>query len=353
MENSLCSRDENGSILLDFSGSPVLNCMCGNIIRGRFDPRLPYFTEFGSFWTNSTTQLLASTSAADLQARTRNRCNGWGYESVALIPIRNQQTIHGLFQFNDHRPNRFSAERIEQFEHLVSYVSLSLAKHLTEIARQENQQNLEAILNAAPESTQLLDRKGRTILANQATARRLKTTLPELQGKIIYDFSPPPEIAAARKKLIDQVIATGESLLCQDIRDGMAFDSYLWPVIAPDGEVARIAVFAVDSSEPKIARTKLEESHQLLKNLATMVPGVVYQYRLYPDGRSAFPYSSPGMYTIYEVTPDEVREDATPVFGRLHPEDHDRVAAEIFHSANTLETFFCEFLVILPTQGLR
>jgi putative nucleotidyltransferase with HDIG domain/PAS domain S-box-containing protein len=96
-----------------------------------------------------------------------------------------------------------------------------------------------------------------------------------------------------------------------------------------------------------------ERSHALLANLARLVPGVVYQYRLYPDGSSAFPYASPGMNDIYEVTPDEVREDATPVFGRLHPDDLDRVSADIMHSARTLETFYCEFRVILPRQGLR
>ncbi len=75
--------------------------------------------------------------------------------------------------------------------------------------------------------------------------------------------------------------------------------------------------------------------------------------RLYPDGRSAFPYSSPGMWGIYEVTPEEVREDATPVFGRLHPDDYDLVAGAIGESARTLDTFFCEFRVVLPEQGVR
>lgn len=97
----------------------------------------------------------------------------------------------------------------------------------------------------------------------------------------------------------------------------------------------------------------LAKSHELLSNLARLVPGVIYQYRLYPDGRSACPYSSPGMYTIFEVTPEEVREDAAPVFGRLHPEDAARVSAATFDSARTLEPFDCEFRVVLPKQGLR
>lgn len=95
------------------------------------------------------------------------------------------------------------------------------------------------------------------------------------------------------------------------------------------------------------------ENHKMLVNLTAQVPGVVYQYRLYPDGSSAFPFSSTGMNDIYEFSPEEVREDATPVFGRLHPDDYDRVAAAIQESARTLEPFHCEFRVVLPRQGLK
>ena len=83
-ENHLCEVDSQGELLRDSQGNPVLGCMCGNMIRGRFDPAKPFFTAGGSFWTNSTTALLAGTTEADRQARTRNRCNGEGYESVAL-----------------------------------------------------------------------------------------------------------------------------------------------------------------------------------------------------------------------------------------------------------------------------
>ncbi|MBW7863511.1 MAG: PAS domain S-box protein [Candidatus Hydrogenedentes bacterium] len=106
-------------------------------------------------------------------------------------------------------------------------------------------------------------------------------------------------------------------------------------------------------AERKKAQEEVVQSHELLDNLAAQVPGVIYQYRLYPDGHSAFPYSSPGMRLIYEFAPEDLWEDASPVFGRLHPEDHDRVSEAIFESARTLNTFYCEFRVILPGQGLR
>jgi PAS domain S-box-containing protein len=98
---------------------------------------------------------------------------------------------------------------------------------------------------------------------------------------------------------------------------------------------------------------EVQRSRDMILKLTAQVPGVVYQYRLWQDGRSAFPFASPGMNDIYEVTPEEVRKDATPVFGRLHPDDYDRMVADIQESARILQPFHCEFRVVLPRQGLQ
>ena len=127
-ENSLCSHTATGQVVRDASGHPVLDCMCGNIISGRFDPLRPFFTKGGSFWSNNTTELLASTTDADRQARTRNRCNGEGYESVALIALRVGDERLGLLQLNDRRIGRFSPEDIALWERLAGYLAVALAK---------------------------------------------------------------------------------------------------------------------------------------------------------------------------------------------------------------------------------
>jgi PAS domain S-box-containing protein len=118
-------------------------------------------------------------------------------------------------------------------------------------------------------------------------------------------------------------------------------------------EQNKILAFFNDTTKRKQAELALKQNHEMLIRLTDQVPGVVYQYRLYPDGRSCFPFSSVGMYNIYECTSEEVREDATPVFGRLHPDDYEMVAHLISESARTLELFHCEFRVILPKQGVR
>jgi len=127
-ENRLCARDATGEIKRDGQGNPVLDCMCGNVICGRFDPAKPFFTPQGSFWTNSTTQLLASTTEAERQARTRNRCNGEGYESVALIPLCVGDQRLGLLQLNARRNGAFSSDAIALWERLGGQLAVALAK---------------------------------------------------------------------------------------------------------------------------------------------------------------------------------------------------------------------------------
>ena len=112
----------------DSEGNPIIECMCGNVICGRFDGSKPFFTDNGSFWTNSTTNLLANTDEEDRQSTTRNHCNGMGYESVALIPLPSGVGNLGLLQLNDKRKDMFSPELIAVWERLAGYLAVALEK---------------------------------------------------------------------------------------------------------------------------------------------------------------------------------------------------------------------------------
>ena len=121
-ENSICAKDDDGNYILDENGSPFLECMCGDVLKGRFDPTLPYFTEKGSFWTNSTTRLLDTTTEKGRLDRTRNMCYESGYESVALIPMWADNRTLGLIQMNDPRENMFTPKMIENCEFIADRV---------------------------------------------------------------------------------------------------------------------------------------------------------------------------------------------------------------------------------------
>ena len=141
-ENFLCVRDKSGSPVKDPQGLPKLECMCGDIIRGRTDSSLPHFTKGGSFWTNSTTDFIASQSLFVIQdGIRRNRCNREGYESVALIPVR-EKDVYGLLQLNDSRKNLYTL----QFVELMEWVALSIAILITYVNQQENTGSIKDLL---------------------------------------------------------------------------------------------------------------------------------------------------------------------------------------------------------------
>ncbi len=124
------------------------------------------------------------------------------------------------------------------------------------------------------------------------------------------------------------------------------------PFYTDDGHFAGYRGSDSDITELLKTEAKLKESHQLLTKLTTQIPGVVYQYQLFPDGRSCFPYSSDGMKEIYGLSSEQVKHDAQEVFNRLHPEDRARVTEEIMESARNLSTFRSEYRVVLPGKDV-
>ncbi len=167
-ESRLCVPAADGGVVRDAAGHPALECMCGNVLRGRFDPSKPFFTRRGSFWTNSTTELLASTSEADRQARTRNRCNGEGYESVALIPLRTGDRTFGLLQLNDRRRDRFTPGSIGFIEGLCDSLAIAMDQRRTQAELASVSSRREALLAAIPDIVMEVDAEKVYTWANRA-----------------------------------------------------------------------------------------------------------------------------------------------------------------------------------------
>ncbi len=163
-ESHLCSYDQAGQPVLDAAGKPVLECMCGNVLMGRTDPAKPLFTEGGSFWTNSTTDMLASTTENDRQVRARNRCNGEGYESVALIPIRSGSDIIGLLQLNDRRRDLLSPQLVQFLEGLGQSIGVAVKRQQAEQSLRESEERFRTLIEAVTDYTyRAIVRDGRVV----------------------------------------------------------------------------------------------------------------------------------------------------------------------------------------------
>jgi|GEM_PF-6538438 len=181
-ENRLCADIQNHCP--NNKVSPVLDCMCGCVISGRFDPSKPFFTERGSFWTNSTSELLASTTETDRQTRTRNRCNGEGYESVALISLRAGGECIGLLQLNDRRKGKFTPRSIELIEEIAGIIANVVARSQAEDALWFTQ----TAVDSAAEPMYCIDSDGHIIYANEAASRMLGYSDHELRSMVLADI---------------------------------------------------------------------------------------------------------------------------------------------------------------------
>ncbi|WP_434925857.1 PAS domain-containing protein [Shewanella sp. HL-SH2] len=90
---------------------------------------------------------------------------------------------------------------------------------------------------------------------------------------------------------------------------------------------------------------------QLLK-LTQQLPGVVYQFQLWPDGRSAFPYASDAIKDIYGVTPEEVLSDASNAFAKIYHEDLAAVGHSIEQSSQQQTIWEQEYRVYRDDNSL-
>ena len=99
--------------------------------------------------------------------------------------------------------------------------------------------------------------------------------------------------------------------------------------------------------------TELRDNLTLLDNLTERVPGAIYQFRRFQDGRTCFPFASDGIREIFGVAPEQVREDGRPALQYVHPQDLDPFVGSVRQSFATLEPWHCEFRVTLPGRGLR
>jgi PAS domain S-box-containing protein len=266
-EKSLCERDAAGEMVRDSEGNPYLECMCGNILCGRTDPSKPFFTEEGSFWTNGTTKLLATTTDQERQARTRNRCNSEGYESVALIPLRSGTEIVGLLQLNDTRENVFTRDMIGFLERIGASVGIAVARQRSMEAIRESEAKFSSIVTHV-DSVYLVDRDCTYLFMNERHLKKFCLSLEEVVGKKYGEFHSK-EDTRQFLECVGDVVETGKESTKEhrSERDGRYFLRTLTPIMdrKSEGNISQIAVISKDITNIKLSEKKLQETLDRLR----------------------------------------------------------------------------------------
>jgi PAS domain S-box-containing protein len=103
----------------------------------------------------------------------------------------------------------------------------------------------------------------------------------------------------------------------------------------------------------KMRTRELRERDIQFAKLSAWLPGMIYQFTRRPDGTYCVPFATEGIKDIFGCSPQDVREDFSPVARVILPEDLDTVVGSIEYSAKHLTVWTCEYRVQIPGQSIR
>jgi signal transduction histidine kinase len=122
-------------------------CLCLGVVNGTLNLGPAVCTPGGTFYCASLTQFLAA-APTELTGAPRNLCRTFGYESVALVPIRVGTQILGLIHLADPRANVVSQEMVDSAERAAMQLGTAIQRVRAEEALRQTLDELEAKVQA-------------------------------------------------------------------------------------------------------------------------------------------------------------------------------------------------------------
>jgi len=163
----------------------------------------------------------------------------------------------------DGRTREFSAFPVQSESGQVILVAEHVRditdRHLAEQALKESEGRFRILIEDSPESLFLTDVQGTILAASRVAARRLGENLAKIIGVSAFDLFPP-EVAARRRVMFEQAVATGRPVRLEDARGDRHFDIHFNPILNAEGKVSRLSVLGIDITDRKNAEQALKES---------------------------------------------------------------------------------------------
>jgi len=98
-----------------------------------------------------------------------------------------------------------------------------------------------------------------------------------------------------------------------------------------------------------ILNRTLAQLHQISQH----APGMVFQFRLDPDGSMSFPYVSEGCVALSGLQPSEIMADATKILNQIHAEDWTEFQHTLSFSAKSLTRWVWEGMLNPPNTKFK
>jgi PAS domain S-box-containing protein len=225
---------------------------------------------------------------------------------------------------------------------------LSIARNITErkkteLTIKEDSVLRKTLLDNIPCTALILEKNSRKIVASNKIAKDAGAVPGETCYKTCANRSLPCTFCLAPK------LWTTNKPQTLEVEHNGKFYRGIWMPYTKELYVHYI----FDITETKKNEVALREKEFLFDKLASQTPGMLFQFLKRPDGTYCVPFSSNGIYDVFGCSPQDVKEDFSPIARVIVSDDLPIVVNSIEHSATNMTVWRCEYRVHLPGQEIR
>ncbi|MFO7598677.1 MAG: PAS domain S-box protein [Candidatus Desulfacyla sp.] len=233
-------------------------------------------------------------------------------------------------------------------------IDISQRKEM-EKALRESEKRFRNLYDEAPVGYFEYDLQGNITQVNRTELEMLGYTVEEMIGQPCWNFI----VEDARGQILEKLAGTRSPAHGLE-RTYRRKDGTTFPVLYEDrlltdenGRITGIRTTIQDITERKRSEEALRERDNLLKKLSIHVPGMIYQFMRRPDGTYCVPFASEAVKDIFGCSPEDVKEDFSPIARAILPEDLDRLMESVKSSAEHMTVWRREYRVQLPGGPVR
>lgn len=224
----------------------------------------------------------------------------------------------------------------------------------------QSETRLSMTINSALDAVVSIDATSRVTGFNQAAEGIFGWKREEIIGQSMIELLIPPRHRSDHQNGITRYFQSGEAhILNRRIeitalrRDGSEFPVELSVTPIVEGDHVIFTAYIRDITERKQVEQVRREAFHRLRQITDHVPGMIFQLRRHADGRYSMPFASATIVRMFELSPDEVCEDASALFALCHPDDQDDIIASLEMSAKNLTAWHHEFRIRLEDGTAR
>ena len=219
--------------------------------------------------------------------------------------------------------------------------------------RQRLEEELRLVTNAVPSLIAYVDSHQRYRFNNQTYEEWIGLPTGEIRGKHVREV-----VGESTYQTIQPYIETALSGQQASYESKVTLNGstrYISATYVPqfrEGKVEGFVALISDITRHKQAEEELRQSEERFAKLTSNIPGVIYQYCQYPDGRKdEFTTISSGCREIYKL-PQAVLQNSDLVWHSIHPEDQKAFAQSFTKQASTGQQWRHEWRIVTPS-GLK